>query len=736
MTKPQSTRRNICVFADVSMNVIDGSSIWLQSICLALANMSDLHIHIILREPISRELLLEPLRSSQNISIIGQSEISAEGENEPLRQSLDPQSLIRRIEELEETHPLVGILVRGDKFAKAIADHDTLSSRLWAYLLYRAPLIGDIDQSTEHICRSARFIIAQSEAQRALLEARIPEANSKVIVSPPMLPSSANIPAEAKDPPGENKVILAYAGKYSKLWNVESYFDLPEAARAGQQSIELLLIGDKVHTEPSDVGFYERMHQKLQYTDGVNWLQGLSREKTYEKMAEANFGLCWRSDSINDSIEVSTKFLEFASLGVPVFLNRTQNYELALGEDYPFFTASIEDIIYACQELKNNPDMYRMASERCLNFAQSFTLEKATKRLRRLLDLSPPAPTAKKTTVAIASHEFKFVKAICAHLEQDPSLSVVIDTWKGQGSHRIDRTRCVLARSDVIFCEWCCGNAVWYSENKLPGQVLVVRLHRFEYFTDYPRQVNIENVDAVIVVSEHFKRCLISDLGWPSDKIFVEAQYVDASYLDRKKHSHADTTLGFVGIVAYNHKRFDRAVDILEAVQQQKPEMKLRVRSRMPWEFPWAWSADREARQAYQRLFMRIRSDQNLRDSIIFDNAGADMAEWYRNVGYMLSTSETEGCHTSIAEGMASGAIPILINWEGVESVYPQKYIFDGTDTMAGEILVYANDEQLRHETRNRMRMLGAEGFDIARTLKLYRSFIDRAKRQTDAKKR
>ena len=718
-------RRNICIFADVSMNLIDGSSIWLQSVTLALAAIPDVQVHLLLRDSITRSLLLEPLREHDNINIIEPQVVDATGSSSEQPVRLDPEGLVSALEALDESHPIIGVLVRGDSYASKLAADESLAKKLWAYLLYRPSLMAEVDEPYIEVCKKARFLITQSEPQRALLEARIPESNGKIIVLPPMLPAGVEIPTQGRRLENCDDLELVYAGKYSRLWNVESYFDLPAALSAKARKVEVTLIGDKIHKEKRDAGFHDRILEKLQHTNGVKWLKGMSREETYKRAGEGAFGLCWRSDNMNDSIEISTKFLEFASLGVPVFVNRTQNYELALGEDYPFFTSSAQDIVDALERVQNEPGLYHLASQRCLDFARDFTLDKASLRLQRLLDLSPPAPGNKKTIIAIASHDFKFITAVRNHLEQDPSLQVIIDTWSGHRSHRIAHTKKVLAKAEVIFCEWCCGNAIWYSHNKRPNQKLIIRLHRFEYFTDYPKEVNIKNVDAVIVVSEFFKKQLMLDFGWPAAKIVVESQYVDSHYFDREKHSAADKTLGFVGIVSFSHKRIDRAVDVLERVLVRHPDYKLRIRSRMPWEFPWAWVGDAQARQSYQKLFARIRNEKALRDAVIFDNAGADMGEWFRNVGYILSTSETEGCHTSVAEGMASGAIPVLIDWEGSRTVYPDQFIHDSVEGMANDIIAYADNEERRRATRNDMRQVGAEGFDVTRTIDLYRSFID-----------
>jgi glycosyltransferase involved in cell wall biosynthesis len=716
--------RSIAVFANASLNLIDGSSIWVQSVVLALAQLEDVYVHLILRDHVTRTLILDPLINHPSINIVYRSPGQHDSEN--TKGPLDEDGLVAALESIDSQSPLTGVLVRGNSYGLRLCNTERFSRRLWAYILDRPPLIGDVtNEDYVKICKEARFVLAQSEPQRALIEARIAEANGKVIVLPPIVQISAELKGSVRSAPAGRPVKLVYSGKYSKLWNVESYFDLPVLGKDSGLDINLVCIGDKVHKERSDPNFYARIMEKLESSPGTTWLKGLARKNAMEEASKCDFGLCWRLDALNNSIEVSTKFLEFASLGIPVFVNRTETYEDALGADYPFFTKKAGDVIDALGKLNDNPQHYEEASRRCLAFSTEFSLEKASQRLKRLFDLSPPAPREEKKTAAIASHEFKFLTAVRDYLEQDPSIELVIDTWSGQRNHREGHSRSVARKADVIFCEWCCGNAVWYSKHKKAGQKLIIRLHRFEYFTEFPKQVNIDKVDAVIVVSDFFKALLMRHLGWPAKKIIVEPQYVNAAYFDRPKQPGSEKTLGFVGIVAFNHKRFDRAVDVLERVLARDPDFKLRVRSRMPWEFPWAWEADPQAQYNYQTLFERIRTTPALRDAVIFDQPGADMGEWYRNVGFMLSTSETEGCHTSIAEGMASGAIPVLINWEGADLVYPADYVHGDTDEMADYIIEMSADQDRQMATSAMMAKEASVKFDVTRTTSLYGSFVD-----------
>jgi hypothetical protein len=133
-------------------------------------------------------------------------------------------------------------------------------------------------------------------------------------------------------------------------------------------------------------------------------------------------------------------------------------------------------------------------------------------------------------------------------------------------------------------------------------------------------------------------------------------------------------------------KRFDLALDLLARVRRVDRRFTLVVRSTMPWRNRFAW-ADPAERAFTGECFARIEQDPLLHDAVIFDPAGRDMARWFRRVGHVLSTSDVEGCHTAVAEGMASGAVPIVRPWQGAAEVYDPRWTYDGVEQAAEAVL-------------------------------------------------
>jgi glycosyltransferase involved in cell wall biosynthesis len=288
----------------------------------------------------------------------------------------------------------------------------------------------------------------------------------------------------------------------------------------------------------------------------------------------------------------------------------------------------------------------------------------------------------------VAGHDLKFAVDLADRLDRRTDLDVVIDEWPGlskQTAHTVER----LEQADSILAEWARTSAIWLAGHKRPGQFLVVRLHRFELDTQYPRHLPIEKVDAVVYIAPLFGRRIRDEVGWPPEKLVYIPNFVDMESFDRPKLPGARFTLGFVGL-EFIRKRFDLALDLLAAVRREDPRFRLAVRGVMPWNNKYAWANDDE-RDYAGWCFERIERDPLLRDSVAFHQPGRDMARWFRRVGYIVSASDEEGSHASVAEGMASGAVPVVRAWPGAAEIYAKQWVHTSIDGAASSVLVNAD---------------------------------------------
>jgi glycosyltransferase involved in cell wall biosynthesis len=706
------------VYGDIDLNLIDGSAIWLQSVTQALAR-AGCAVTLVLKAPVRTSRLIAPLLAEPGITVRRPFEehlLEGLGGSGPIRAAA-AAGLLTRLD-AEQPHDLV--VLRGRAVTSAVAKSETFAGRLWPYLTdvpQSVPgLTPEAADELGMIASAARYLLCQTEELRCFLEGSIPAACGKCVLLPPMLadipPTHLPIPPSCGAVAAGTPLRLVYTGKFAPRWNTLEMTELPGLLSARGIASELHMAGDKIHDDAP--GYQERMRAALQ-VDGVTWHGGHSREEAMRLAASCDIGLSWRHPDLDASLELSTKVLEFGALGLPVILNRTPMHEALLGADYPLFAASLADVATAAAAAAAEPGLYRLAADRTGHAAERFTLDRAAERLRDYLASAvpprrsrPASPTGKagepagtgeaglapRLRVVVAGHDLKFFRPLLSYLRLQPDLEVRLDQWAALGQHDPAVSRELAAWADVVVCEWCGPNAVWYSRHKRRGARLLVRLHRFELASPYPGQLKIGAVNQVICVSKHYARLCRERTGWPDSKVVTVPNALDVAQLDRPKLDGARFHLGLIGMVP-SRKRLDLALDALEEIRREDDRYLLFIKSGMPWEHWWVWQNPAE-RDHYAAALRRVQRSPLLRGAVVFDDAGPDVAAWLRRVGFVLSTSDDESFHVAPAEGMASRAVPVLRHWPGAETIYDMRWIHRGPAEMAAAVMVLGDEGDWR----------------------------------------
>ena len=678
----KGNRVRALVYGDVDLNLIDGSAIWAQAMVQAL-HEAGVEVTLVLKAPVRTGRLVDPLEELPGV-VVRRLPEDATG-------SLTVEEAARLLTDLDAAEPYDLAVVRGRRLAVRLTG-TPLAGRLWTYLTDVPQSVAELDGGVRGelaaVAKASRFLLCQTEELRCFLEGVLHRAAGKCVLFPPVVALPAGLEPAAEREPGR-PLRLVYTGKFAPRWNTYEMTALPRRLAARKVDAELHMIGDKIHHDRADPGFSRRMRVALQSTPGLVWHGGHPRAEAMRVSAGCDVGLSWRHPDLDASLELSTKVLEMGGLGVPVVLNRTPMHENLLGADYPLF-ANTEGEVVDVLAAVTDPETYALARGRCLQAAKDFTLEAAAGRLRRYLRQAFPAPVAgpAKTRIVVAGHDLKFFTRLLDHLAALPGVEVRVDHWPALGRHDAELSRELAEWADVVVCEWCGPNAIWYSEwlkkHGRPDQRLVVRLHRFELYGAWPGRLDIDAIDRVVCVSPHYAELTRKATGWPADKVTVIPNWVDDAQLDRAKLPGAEHHVGMIGIAPWR-KRLDLAVDVLEELRRRDPRFTLFVKSKLPWDLPWVWNRTEE-RKRFEGLFRRIRRSPLLAQSVVFEPPGPDVASWLRRVGFVLSTSEDESFHLAPAEGMASGAVPALLGWPGADTIYDRRWIHDDPAAMAAGI--------------------------------------------------
>ena len=752
-TASAARSRSALVYGDVNLNLIDGSAIWVQSMVLALAR-AGCAVTLVLKAPVQTARLLTPLEGEPGVTIRRPAEeqllegVTARG--------LSPAQASRVLTAVDAEHRHDIVVLRGRRLVSQVVTDDAFRGRLWTYLT-------DIPQSIPEMTPDAvswlagvaevsQYVLCQTEELRCFLEGSVAEACGKCVLFPPVVPPAPALPGTPQEPDGVLR--LVYTGKFAPRWNTYEMTRLPALLAASGVRAELHMVGDKIHNDPGDPGYQRRMRAALGDpsprssppdagrnadnnagdgdgrartsppavpASGVVWRGGHSREGAMRIAASCDIGLGWRHPSLDASLELSTKVLEFGMLGLPVILNRTPMHEALLGADYPMFARDLRDVTAIAEAAAADPAIMKLAASRTSAAAAEYTVDKAAGRIRRYLSDAlarievTPGTTVLK--VAVAGHDLKFITPLLDYLRQQPGLELRVDHWASLSEHDEEVSQEISRWADVVICEWCGPNAIWYSVNKRPESRLIVRLHRFEVYARYPYRVNIRAVDQVVTVNKRYAELVAEMTGWPTRKIIALPNTVEVGQLDRPKLDGARFSLGFVGMVP-SRKRIDLALDVLEELRRDDERYMLYVKSGMPWDHWWVWQKPEE-RGHYAAALHRIQRSPLLRGAVVFDEAGRDVPAWLRRVGFVLSTSDDESTHVAPIEGMVSGAVPVIRHWPGAETVYDTHWIHENPQDMAAAIAALRTDGQWR-EAAERAR---AQAIELFESRKVFRTW-------------
>ncbi|PLR67958.1 glycosyltransferase [Bacillus sp. UMB0893] len=676
------------IYADIDLNIIDGSAIWVTSILETMAQDPQIKPTILLKRPIIRDVLVRSFQNYQNITIINpwSSEFKKLGlkfEDDTWKKSkrLTTAQAADIMDKLDQKTRYSLFLVRGYNLAKEIAFNYLFSKRTWYYLT-------DFPQDRKRVSDEDLFNIRTIYENGARLALQTPhlihyfkelleiEDDGKFVYLPPMVPNS-----EAKEISfGNRNNQMIYSGKFAPFWKAPEMFET--FARLENSAITFLVIGDKFHNYPYTDNYQQRVTDVLENTKNLIWKKGLSRTEVQEFIKKSDLGISWRHEVLDSSKELSTKVLEFGLYGKPVIINKNPLHIELFGEDYPLYANSEAEFNEKVYLAFSNPSIYEIAAKKVFSVSEKHMFKNVIKYLKPFLMEMQEIPQEiedsgirkfDKKKILFAGHDLKFAKMLIDYFKLSTEFQVKEDQWKGHNSHNEKQSKELLEWADIIIAEWGLGNAVWYSKNKKNHQVLIVRMHLQEKETQYPQKIVWDNVDQLIFIAPGLKMEMEETFDFlPKDKIKILYNLVDAKSLDKEKLDDSEFNIGLMGI-SPSRKRIDLALDIFEEMWTNDSRYTLFIKGHLPNKYAWLWNR-KEEREYFEKVFRRINSSV-WRDSVVFEGWG-EVSEWYRKLRFILSPSDFESFHLAVAEGMASGCFPLIRNWHGAKELYPNDYIF------------------------------------------------------------
>lgn len=663
--------KRVLICGNPDLNYIDGSSIWSQTIALATAATGDADVDFLARSTPTRDELYGPLKAVDNLSIIDGSDRKYWQGSGFTR--ITSQMMAKLTVKLDRDNAYDVIVVRGLDIATSLLDAPDVLAKCWMYLTDIPQSVADYMAEQrfgmQRIAKGCHRLLCQSQGFTALWQSLVPELDTdKVRIYTPVIPDMSNNLL----PLNQRPMRAIYAGKFKDDWMTLEMAESWGSIYCQIPGSELIMVGDKIHEEPNQSGYAQRMQHALQSTPGLTWLGAQPRKTVQRQLQQARVGLSWRDESMNDTVEYSTKILEYGGAGCAAILNRNSLHEELLGEDYPLFVNSRDEFENKLALALIDVKVAEQAASILQKLALQHTFSSRVDEIRQWLAETPKA--FRRTRVLVAGHDLKFFTLLKKKLEETGQFIFLIDEWHGHNKHDEAQSRTLLEQADVIFCEWCLGNVKWYSHHKKPYQRLVARFHLQERDLPYLAESNFENIDHLCYVSEFIRREGQRVFGFPFEKTSVIPNLIDEKkFTPKKKTGDSRYTLGIIGVVPAR-KRLDRALELLEFLLEEDDRFCLRVKGKHPLDYVWLLKRNDELAY-FQSVFERINANPKLRHKVIFDPPGDDVNEWFTMVGFILSPSDFESFHMAIGEGMLTGATPIIWNWDGASEIWGEEWI-------------------------------------------------------------
>lgn len=349
---------------------------------LALAGLEATHVSLLLSHPITNQRMVGPLLDNTRVELIEPTSRFERGASQPLTHKAAASALARLV-----ASGVDAVIVRGLEAATKLARKRGLRGSIWPYLTDIPQHQADIEPSFTRAMRSimavSPVLLCQTEEMRSFFEQHIPWVEDKARVLPPAIPDDI-VPSPIA-PPSEDDLRLCYAGKFARAWKTVEMCALPAQLADGGIRARLTMVGDKINRDADDPSFVADARKALEESPGVDWVGGVSRAEAMNLMGAAHIGMSWRSAALNQSLELSTKLLEYSAMGRPPVLNRTPMHERLFGSGYPLFVDDANPALDVLETVARHPDTFWAAAQMSSGVAAEFTLAKASERLAQIV---------------------------------------------------------------------------------------------------------------------------------------------------------------------------------------------------------------------------------------------------------------------------------------------------------------------------------------------------------------
>ncbi len=222
--------------------------------------------------------------------------------------------------------------------------------------------------------------------------------------------------------------------------------------------------------------------------------------------------------------------------------------------------------------------------------------------------------------------------------------------------------------ADIVWLEWANELTIKltnHPDNILKGKHTICRLHSYEAFEGFASKINWKNINDLIFVAHHIKNIVMQQV--PDLPKLVNNIHIIPNGINMEKFSFKSRTCGknlaFVGNLGFKKGPMLLLHAFAELVQRDN-EFRLFI-------------AGKVENSRYPYYFSQMMNEMGLHDNIQYDGWIKDINSWLEDKQYIVCSSLLEGHPVGLMEAMARGLKPLIHNFVGARSIYPEKYIWN-----------------------------------------------------------
>ncbi len=705
----------ILIYANISPNVVDGSSIWLSSITNILSRQCK--VILLVKENVKHDLIISNI-DKENVIILQPKDYCN-------FDCIDESIAANIIRIIDYIHPkLRAVLTRGVNAGYEIINDRVFKYRSIAYLtdFYEVKddsiFISDEKLSkTKNILLHTSFLLVQTEEIKNTLFNLVGYEHKNFAFLPPSLPNNITNYITEHKAYNPKEINIGYAGKIMPNWGVEELLEwiYEFKNKNSKVKINLHIAANKIWA-PGELKkpFINKINELFSKVNVVHY-KDFNREQCITLLQKMDYVWAWRPAKFEENtLELSTKLLEGVALKQRVICYPSNIHKNELGVDYPYFILGKEDLFSLLSSTLNSYNLDKLSND----IINKHKINNVSDRIRKYKPLSLLNNDKTDKIIVFSGHDFKFIDAYISELKSQ-GYNILKDIWNWGNEVDLEETKRLYNISDIIFCEWGLANAVWYSNNNINNKPIYIRVHLQE-INDRARKfgykINFNAIQKVIFVSERVRDEYIKLFDLDISKTVVISNFVMNDEYDIYERNlnfeNRPITIGMVGIVP-QRKRFDRSVELLKLLNKNGINAELHIKGHRPENLEFMKGASRiKELEYYQDVYKNI-DKQGLSNKVKFSNWGNDVALWYQNIDFILSPSDFESFHYALADGILSGAFPIIWNWEEAKKFYINDWIIDDAKQAIDIISDYiSSDNKMDILVRNRNFIIKKYGRD------------------------